>query len=71
MTPLLIKALILAGLVAIVASLGAGLYFMLTDKGQSRRTVNALTVRITLSVTLFLLLLLGIVTGVITPHTAF
>ena len=68
---LLIKGLIIAALIAIVVSLGSGLVFLLKDKSESKRTVNALTVRITLSVTLFLLLMLGIVTGVITPHRAF
>jgi hypothetical protein len=41
---------------------------MLTDKGRSDRTVNALTRRIALSVALFLLILLGMWTGWIQPH---
>jgi hypothetical protein len=63
-----ITVFILITLVAIVGSLGAGLVFMLKDRGQSDRTVKALTVRIALSVTLFLLLLLGFATGIIKPH---
>ena len=43
---MLIKYLVVAILVAIVISLGSGLYFMLTDKGESMRMVNSLTVRI-------------------------
>ncbi|QSQ41726.1 twin transmembrane helix small protein [Xanthomonas translucens pv. translucens] len=41
-------------------NLGAGLYYLLVDRGQSKRTVNALTWRIGLSVCLILLVILGI-----------
>jgi succinate dehydrogenase/fumarate reductase cytochrome b subunit len=53
---------------AIVYNLGAGLYFMMTDKGESDRTLKALTRRIALSVALILLVILGIWTGLIRPH---
>ncbi|MCW1777516.1 DUF2909 domain-containing protein [Pantoea ananatis] len=43
-------------------------YYLLVDRGQSKRTVNALTWRIGLSVCLILLVILGIYTGVIKPH---
>jgi succinate dehydrogenase/fumarate reductase cytochrome b subunit len=59
---------IVAFLVVIVYNLGAGLYYMMVDKGQTNRTVKALTWRIGLSVTLILLIILGIYTGVIKPH---
>lgn len=62
------KLIIVAVLALIVYNLGAGLYYMLTDKGGSDRTVNALTRRIGLSVALILLVILGIATGVIQPH---
>ncbi|MCI1711790.1 MAG: twin transmembrane helix small protein [Chiayiivirga sp.] len=62
------KLIIILFLLAILYNLGAGLYYMLSDKGQSDRTVNALTRRIGLSVLLFVLLLLGMWAGVITPH---
>lgn len=62
------KLIIVAFLVVILYNLGAGLYYMLTDKGQTDRTVNALTRRIALSVVLILLIVLGIWTGVIRPH---
>lgn len=61
------KLIIILFLLAILYNLGAGLYYMLSDKGQSDRT-NALTRRIGLSVLLFVLLLLGMWAGVITPH---
>lgn len=60
--------IIVAFLILIVASLGAGLYYMLVDQGATRRTVNALTWRIGLSLALILLVILGIATGVIEPH---
>ena len=60
--------LILAFLGLIIYNLGAGLYYMLVDTGQSKRTVNALTKRITLSIALVALVAAGIFTGVIEPH---
>ena len=60
--------LIIAFLIVIVWNLGAGLYYMLADKGQTKRTVNALTRRIGVSVALILLVLLAIAMGWITPH---
>ncbi len=62
------KLIIIAFLVIIVYNLGAGLFYMLTDKSGSDRTVNALTRRIGLSVGLILLVILGMATGVIEPH---
>jgi len=63
-----IKIGIVAAMIAIVFSLGSGLFYLVADKGQSRRTVKALTWRISLSIILFLLVVLGLVTGVITPN---
>jgi succinate dehydrogenase/fumarate reductase cytochrome b subunit len=60
--------LIIAFLVVIVWNLGAGLYYMLVDKGSTNRTVNALTRRIAVSVALILLIALAIYMGWITPH---
>ena len=60
--------LIVAFLVIILWNLGAGLYYMLVDKGTTKRTVNALTKRIALSVALILLVALAIYMGWITPH---
>lgn len=63
------KTLLVTGFLGlIVYQLGAGLYYMLTDKGSSKRTVNALTKRIVLSLVLIGLVGLGIATGFITPH---
>jgi branched-subunit amino acid transport protein AzlD len=55
-------------LAAIIYNLGAGLYFMMTDRGQTDRTVKALTRRIGLSVLLIILVIVGILAGFIKPH---
>ena len=60
--------IIIAFLVVILYNLGAGLYYMMTDKGQTNRTVKALTWRIGLSVLLIVLVMIGIATGIIQPH---
>ena len=60
--------LIIAFLVVILWNLGAGLYYMMVDKGTTKRTVNALTRRIAVSVALILLIALAIYMGWITPH---
>jgi hypothetical protein len=62
------KLIIIAVLVVIVWNLGAGLYYMMVDKGTTNRTVRALSWRIGLSLGLFLLVVIGIWTGVIKPH---
>jgi DMSO/TMAO reductase YedYZ heme-binding membrane subunit len=62
------KLVIIAVLIMIVWNLGAGMYYMMVDKGRSDRTVKSLTKRIALSVGLILLVMLGIFTGVIKPH---
>jgi hypothetical protein len=59
------KFLVIALVALIVSSLGSALYYLVKDKGQSDRTVKALTVRVGLSVTLFLLLMLGYYFGLI------
>lgn len=41
----------------IIFSLGSALYYLVKDKGQSDRTVKALTVRISLSIFLFVMLM--------------
>jgi len=63
------KTLFILGFLALILyNLGAGLYYMLVDKGATKRTVNALTKRIALSVVLILLVAAGIATGFIQPH---
>lgn len=64
----MIKTLIVACLVAIVIALGTGLFHLVNDKGDSKKMVRALTVRIALSVALFVLLFIAWWQGLITPH---
>ena len=64
----MIKFLIVLTLAAIVASLATGLFHLVKDEGQSKRMVNALTVRIVLSVALFVLLFVAWKGGMIRPH---
>jgi len=65
---MLIKVLIVACLLGIIASLGTGLFHLVGDKGNSKKMVNALTVRIALSVALFILLFIAWQQGLIEPH---
>jgi hypothetical protein len=64
----MLKLLIVACLIAIVVSLGSGLFHLVNDKGDSKKMVRALTVRVVLSVALFILLLIAWSQGVIAPH---
>ena len=63
------KTLLIVGfLLVILYNLGAGLYYMMVDKGTTARTANALTRRIALSVALIVGVVVAIATGVIDPH---
>lgn len=62
------KIIVVAFMLAILASLASALFAMVRDRGSSHRTVKALTLRVALSVGLFVLLLIGFATGLITPH---
>jgi hypothetical protein len=63
-----IKIIIILAFIGIVGSLASGLYYLVNDKGDSRRTLRALTLRIGLSVGLFAFLMILIAFGVIEPH---
>jgi hypothetical protein len=54
--------------VAILASLGSALGFLLRSQGNSKRMLQALTLRVGLSVLLFVLLLVAWRIGLIQPH---
>ncbi|MDR5830137.1 twin transmembrane helix small protein [Caballeronia sp. LP006] len=43
--------------ILIIGSLGSALYFMMTDKGQTKRMVWSLATRVGLSISLFLFIL--------------
>jgi hypothetical protein len=53
------KVVVILFLVAILGSLGSALFYLITDRGRSKRTVHALALRVGLSLTLFLLLMAG------------
>ena len=63
-----IKVVIVIAFIGIVASLASGLFYLVNDKGDSRRTLRALTWRIGLSVGLFAFLMILIGLGVIQPN---
>ena len=60
-----VKIVVILIFVAILASLGSALFFLVTDRGQSKRTVKALALRVGLSLGLFLLLMAGYYLGLI------
>jgi hypothetical protein len=64
----LIRILIFCLLAAIIASLGTALYHLSTGRGDSKRMLRALTLRISLSIALFLLLMIAWRAGLITPR---
>lgn len=59
------RIVVILFLLFILGSLGSALYYLIKDKGNSERTVKALTWRIGLSITLFILLIAGHYTGLI------
>jgi len=59
------KIVVILFLLLILASLGSALFFLITDRGQSKRTVRALALRVGLSLILFLALVAGHYFGLI------
>ena len=59
------KIVVILLFAAILASLGSALFFLVADRGQSKRTVKALAFRVGLSLTLFLLLMGGYYLGLV------
>jgi hypothetical protein len=68
MSIVLYRIIIIAFLLIIIGSLASALYFLVKDKGQSDRTVKALTLRVSLSLGLFLLLMAGFYFGILPPR---
>jgi ABC-type antimicrobial peptide transport system permease subunit len=60
--------IVIALLLAIMVSLGSGLFSLIKDKSNSDRTVRALTWRIGLSLLLFFLLILIYRMGWVSGH---
>jgi hypothetical protein len=61
----LLKTVFAVLMLALLASLGSGLYFLMVDQGDKtkRRTVNSLGVRLTLAIGLAALIVYGIASG--------
>jgi len=59
--------IIILFVVAMIGSLACAMWFMLKDRGNSNRTVIALTARISIWVALFAVIVCGIYFGWITP----
>jgi hypothetical protein len=59
------RYVVIAVLIAIVASLGSALVFMYRDRSNSKRMVKALALRVGLSVGLFLALMAAYYLGLI------
>jgi hypothetical protein len=64
----LLRIVIILVMLAIVVSLAQALFHLTSARGDSRRMVRALTIRIGLSVALFLLLMIAWYAGLISPH---
>ena len=62
------KIFVIIILLVILGSLGSALVFLIKDGGKTKRTVNALTVRISLSLVLFLFLMFGYYMGWFVPN---
>lgn len=63
------KILVVILLLAVVASLFSGLFFLHRDRGDGGRTVRALTLRVVLSLLLFAVLLFGYRFGYLTGYS--
>ncbi len=61
------KAIVLLLLAAIVISLGAGLFFLVTGDKNSPRMLHALKIRVALSIILVVFLVLSFTFGWINP----
>lgn len=62
------KILIVSLLILILGSLAMALVAMVKDRGQSERTVRALTIRIGMSIGLLIFIMLGYAAGFISPN---
>lgn len=64
----LYKAVLVIVFLVVIFELGQALYFMMTDRTGSGRTVWALTRRVAFSILLIVLIVVGIATGILHPH---
>ncbi|GLR11491.1 twin transmembrane helix small protein [Chitinimonas viridis] len=62
------KIIVVLMILGILFALGSAMFSLIRSKDSSKRTVKALTLRISLSVALFLFLMLSYRLGWIQPH---
>jgi formate hydrogenlyase subunit 3/multisubunit Na+/H+ antiporter MnhD subunit len=63
---MLLRIIIIVLLVAMIASLAGGAVFFFKDQGESKRTLHALGLRVTLAVLLILCIIYGVLSGQLT-----
>lgn len=59
----MLKALIIILMLAVMASLFSGLFFLIKDGGKTNRVVNSLAVRVTLSILLLVIISIALWQG--------
>ena len=61
----MLKVLIVILMLALLASLGSGFYFLMVDQGDKnkRRTFNSLGIRLGLAIALVVVIVYGVATG--------
>jgi apolipoprotein N-acyltransferase len=62
------KIIVVVLLLLIILSLGAGLFSLVRERGESTRTAKFLTLRIALSIVTFLFIALAFYMGWLQPH---
>ena len=62
----MLKIVIVVLLLAVIASLFSGLFFLIRDQGRTRRVVNSLAVRVALSILLLAVVLIALWNGSLT-----
>ncbi|MBI43963.1 twin transmembrane helix small protein [Marinobacter lutaoensis] len=62
----MLKIVIVVLLLAVIASLFSGLFFLIRDQGRTRRVVNSLAVRVALSILLLAVVLIALWHGSLT-----
>lgn len=65
------KIILVLFLIAICIALFSGLFFLVKDDGDSKRTVNALTWRVGLQVGLIIVLIVAFFMGWLRPHDVY
>ncbi|MEC8421717.1 MAG: DUF2909 domain-containing protein [Pseudomonadota bacterium] len=65
----MLKFIVISLFILILISLFSSMFFLIKDKGQKRRVVNTLFIRIILSIILFIILIILYQMGYIEPNS--